>query len=388
MTFFSNESYRKHIKKLLRHSGLDLSCLDHFTASFATWRYETVCDVFMQLLQIRAIAEHHLREEMFQHVQDRESVQAAILGCKNKQLWRFVSCAQCKVAEPTEKLRRWGMICTCEEHVKMRVEQGVKHIHCWMNSRRLREVYQHAQDKVREARTSADTLTDADAEGDAEVHDIISSLLRAKATELNLRTRYLGCPPWSFSQCDTVEGAKTFLEQVAKYPMEKHDPLTRHWMQTLGQDILTRANGGIASIALLDEAYIVNLAMLDESAGEGVHRADTLEKTRAASSSSTHVKQSTRERQVLEKLKGFIEKYKLRGRRVVRYEYFNWKRLLQTDMQRKWTGPKQLVKQKALARIYREDDKAEEDWSIIAKLAGLEKATGEDTTVDGQLANE
>jgi len=48
--FFENATYRKHIQKLLRGGPIDTSVLNHWSASLATWRYETIFNVFEHLL--------------------------------------------------------------------------------------------------------------------------------------------------------------------------------------------------------------------------------------------------------------------------------------------------------------------------------------------------
>jgi len=258
-----------------------------------------------------------------------------------------------------------------------------------MNSRRLPEADAELTRVLDRDRIKARTLAPADCEGDAVLCGICSSLLSSKVAELRLRTRYLGTVPWLFVKAGTQDGARRCLVQVEKYDMDAHDPLTQHIMQTLGQDIKTVADGGDVSTALAKEIELLALALLDESAGEGVHRADTLEKTRAASSSMRHIKQSARERQVLRRLRAFVDKHGARGRKVLRYEFHAWKRILQTKRKHKWRTPKKLKAKDAMSRIYREDDMAQEDWSAAVSLtAAHETERPERVDNEAQLANE
>jgi len=387
--FYGNATYRKHIQKMLRGKPVDRSLLDHFDASLATWRYETVWSVFGQLLKIRSISEDWVEILWFQSVQDRELLQGAIRAMKDKPLWRFMAASFREVADPTEHMRRWGMICNCPEHLRQRHEDGVRHIACWRNSRRLSEAAQRVHEELERDRIQARNLAPAQCDGDAQTCGVVQGMLSRKVTELRLRTRYLFIPPWSVVQCNTQEGARAFLEHVARFDMDSHDPLTRHIMSTLGQCIQAVADGGDVPTPLLEEIAIFDLCPLDESAGEGVHRSDTLEKTRAAASSMHHIKQSARERQVLARLTSFVDKHGLQGRRVLRYEFHNWKRILQTNPMRSWQAPKDLKARDALDRIYREDAKAEEDWSAAVSLAAAyEKEQAEKVNNEGQLLNE
>ena len=52
-----------------------------------------------------------------------------------------------EVFVPVEKDRRWGMICTCPEHVRLRLE-GAKHVECWWNSRRLGEAWDFVKSRI------------------------------------------------------------------------------------------------------------------------------------------------------------------------------------------------------------------------------------------------
>ena len=129
--FYSNATYRKHVKRRLRDRPVNAIDLDNFSADLATWRYETIAKVFSQLLTFREISEDYVEREMFQNVQDRVSLDASLAAMKDKSLWRFMAAVYRFVAKPTEKLRRWGVVCECVDHVRMRTEDRVRHIECW-----------------------------------------------------------------------------------------------------------------------------------------------------------------------------------------------------------------------------------------------------------------
>ena len=389
VSFYRNKTYRKHIGKCLRGKEVDVSVLDHFDASLAVWRYETVWSVFLQLLRVRLISEEWLQPEMFQHVQDRVMIDAAMAAAKSKELWRLMAGTFKEVVEPTEKLRRWGMVCDCENHVRARREDRVKHISCWRNSRRMKDAATEINTEVARDRARARALTPADCEGDRDACKKVSDVLNLKVVELRLRGRYFSIAPWCFVQCGTEAGAQHCLDQVARFPMESHDPVTQWLVTTFDQAVREVAQGGAVSDALKEELELWELFPLDESAGEGVHRSDTLEKTRACGSTIIHIKQSARERQVSNRLETFLGKYGVQGRRVLRFEFHAWKRILQVRPSKQWQPPKQLKAREALSRIYREDEMAEQDWSAICKTAPAhERGESEKQSDEVALANE
>jgi len=261
-----NATYRKYMKKAIR--DMNTAVLTHFTASLAKWRYETVNTVFFQMLGVRQICEEGVEPFMFQHVQDRETVQAAIAACKCPPMWRFIASSYTHITKPTEELRRWGLVCDCPHHVQARREDRVKHITCYMNSRRLKDASTHLKDHINETRDLARSLPATATEGDEALCASQRSLLLIKATELRTRTKYIDVVPWAFSQADSIEGARECIRQVEAFPLDQHDPYTIRVMARVGQDMKTRAEGGDVSAALQDQVDIIRLAMLDENAGE------------------------------------------------------------------------------------------------------------------------
>ena len=60
-----------------------------------------------------------------------------------------------------------------------------------------------------------------------------------------------------------------------------------------------------------------------------------------------------------------MKKHKAQGDAVVRFEFRNWKRILQTKGKVPWR-PVRMSSRAAMARIYREDEKAVEDFTSVA----------------------
>ena len=68
------------------------------------------------------------------------------------------------------------------------------------------------------------------------------------------------------------------FDKSAAAPLQEHDALTRTLMQRIGHDVEVLALGGDCSEKLRAEVKLLNSAPLDESAGEGFHRATNAEK--------------------------------------------------------------------------------------------------------------
>ena len=161
-------------------------------------------------------------------------------------------------------------------------------------------------------------------------------MLYKRLTAVDVRFSYLSQLPWAFARADTVEGAIVDMDLLRARPLELQDLLTRARADRIGGDVDRRSQGLPASAALVQEVREINGMPLDESCGEGYHRDTHCEKKRAAASSSRHLKQHVRFRKCLGRVQHFIEVHGDRGRKVARWEWFNYKRILQTKKKLRW----------------------------------------------------
>ena len=106
-----------------------------------------------------------------------------------------------------------------------------------------------------------------------------------------------------------------------------HSTVTQDFVHRVGDDLKKRALGEDCTTALQTAVDDMCNAMFDESAGEGIHREHSLEKTRAAASSEVHLKQKSRIKGVIKTVRGFCKKYGARGCEMVKFEWFHFKRL-------------------------------------------------------------
>ena len=124
--FWKNSTHRRHVRTKLRlPRDLDKK-LVNFTAGFAKWRYETVCEVLRQLLEVREVCEMPLPRELFLHPQDAEEIAKVMAACREKPFWRWAAASYKKIFQDLEYLRRWGMVCECPEHREERKRSGGK----------------------------------------------------------------------------------------------------------------------------------------------------------------------------------------------------------------------------------------------------------------------
>ena len=164
--------------------------------------------------------------------------------------------------------------------------------------------------------------------------------LRAAAGLLVTRFKYLDSVPWACSRADTQEGAAIVLDQIDSAPDSAHDVLTLDFRDKFRGDLEVRRAGGPASPAPSDEVAAINLASLDESAGEGYHRGTNTERIRCPSAKSPYIMQSTRFQENLVQVRGVLQKHKATARDVLRFDWVHYKRILQVLPRLFWVNVK------------------------------------------------
>ncbi|CAK0911592.1 unnamed protein product [Prorocentrum cordatum] len=365
--FWRNKTWRQHLKKICMSRGVNLDLFDHFPASIAKWRCETIPVVMRELLGRRYICEHCVDLALFPDAQDRQQLQTVVAACRDKKLWQFMQCAYRYIFSHCERYRHWGMTCSCPDHVAQRQAAGHPiHIQCMWNSRKLKHAWPFLRDQKDTLLRTRRALDREDTEDSDEMFALTGAMLLKLTTGIDSRFKYLSKLPWAFARADSVEGALEVMRQFRARPPEQHDHATKAIMNRVGGDIDRRSRGEPASDNLLDEARAICDIPLDESCGEGYHRSTHHEKTRAPSSTSQHLKQATRFRQNLQRVRAFARKYGRRGEDVVRHEWRNWKRILRTSTRRRWVGVR-MEGPRVLDRVCRQDERAEDDWCLVLR---------------------
>ena len=277
----------------------------------------------------------------------------------------FIEASSTLVWTPAAHNRRWGLICSCEEHVKDRRE-GVKHIHCAWNSRRLPDAGDYITTTVEEAKEFERKLVPGQCGNDQRVVKAIRTLLQVKRSAAMLRGKHFNLVPWAFAKAWSVEGAENCWQQVMSRPIEEHGVLVQDFMQRCGADLDARRKGGDLTEKLRAELALWDLMPLCEDVGEGYHRATNAELHRATGSSMNHLKAEVRRDQELARISKWAA-FGDEGKMVIRFEWRLWKRILQTAFKTRFL-PKRMAATAALHRIYHDDDLSAQDWSTILNL--------------------
>ena len=201
-------------------------------------------------------------------------------------------------------------------------------------------------------------------ENDPELCETIRNMVQKFASLLPMRTKYLAVIPWRFATAREAEGAKVCLRQLRDTPAHRLDPLSKRIADTLLDDLERVALGHPVSPALMKEIKRIWKTPLDESAGEGYHRDTNLVHSRAPAATTTTVVQEVRVEHGRNRVEQVIRDYKKPGRDMLRYEWNNWKRILQFNPQLAHRGVK-LGESAAFRRIYRQSDFARESWDTL-----------------------
>ena len=243
----------------------------------------------------------------------------------------------------------------------------VDSIYSFRNGRRLKRAWSRVAREIQKLRDFAANLTVEDCEGDASLFPEVVAALRAAASLLEMRFKYLKIAPWNFCNADTPAGAAAFLESATSLPFDQQDELTQFLYYTHRDDLealAAAADGDLCTPSLQDEVDAHNDSPLDESAGEGYHRSTHCTRIRARNSTSAYVKMSTRLHQNVGQLQGLV-RMGVRGKMVLRYEWRNWSRALQVK-KRAWWRARRMSAQHVFDAVYHQDLRSEEAWGAVA----------------------
>ena len=253
------------------------------------------------------------------------------------------------------------MLCPCHKQDRRRGIMKTSH-QCQNKSRRLKEAISMKDEFAWNLRTAANELTLDDAEQDGQLHLWLVNALRGAAADVVTRFQYLSSIPVLFAIADTQEGASRCLMQWRVADETSHDFFSINFMRTYGADIERVASGGECRFNLQEEIRLINTAPLDESAGEGYHRGTHHVRLQCPGAKAPYIKQSLRLKENIALMKKFLAAHKRKGRQILRYDWANYKRVLQTHTKDRWRA----VRMKTAAfysRLYRMDSMAQESWA-------------------------
>jgi len=148
LQFLRIHTYREFIAHALtgRLDGI-VQLMDQQFPTMAKWRYETIVVVEGSLLKVRRRCQEFLDEAMFANVKDRMLLHSAMAAAKNRGLWIFIAVTHAWIMWPIEQIRHWGMVRPCCHDKRA---QGIKHVRCPNNSRRIHQVPEFTEKKKAE----------------------------------------------------------------------------------------------------------------------------------------------------------------------------------------------------------------------------------------------
>ena len=113
-----------------------------------------------------------------------------------------------------------------------------------------------------------------------------------------------------------------------------------------------------------------------------------MRKREPPSADTTYLKANIRIKKVVAHFRRIISKHPVRGRAMIRFEWVNWKRVLQVHAKNQWRN-KRIKTRKLLLRVYREDERGNVNWSSVASRVPLSRpVVTEDATRRQQLERE
>jgi hypothetical protein len=340
----------------------DTPPLLHFAATFIKWRYETLALAVQCLLTLEEVC-RHMQDFHFTEVQDKEGMKTAMQAAHDPALWNWLKGPGKHVVLRIESARHWFMVCGCPEHRRQRHETG-KQDPCNRVGRRLHEAADFVTKQPGLIRKAATDLKPVDTCDDNSICTDTKSMLRKYASLFETRTKYFMLIPWMYVNMDTEEGAQACLRQFADADFDSLDPLSQRLGTTLEADMQVVAFGGAPSAAIMKEVRRLENASCDESPGEGYHREATHSAGRSRSATTQTIIQEIRLERGLSRVKASVAEHGQSARDIIRWEWRNFKRILQHDPKRAHRGVGDSAQQ-VYDRIYRQDERSRHNWTLI-----------------------
>ena len=187
---------------------------------------------------------------------------------------------------------------------------------------------------------------------------------RKLVVDIKFKFSWLFVVPWLVVKAGEPEMARKCVQQLTSVPPVKLDTLSREYLATLLDSLEAVANGGPVDEKLRREIVRLGNSPLDAGPGEGYHRSTHLTQKRASASRVPHLLASTREKANRKLCKNIIRKYGEKGKRLFRFEWRHYKRILQTTRQKRFT-PVHMARDKFYKKLYRLDSDDEDDFQVL-----------------------
>ena len=378
--FYKNNENRNVCQVALRKSRDPeqqgyIRLLDHFTATFIKWRYETICEAVGQVCLLTDITRRFLCAEWFGKLQPEGSkLLAEVLSiAKKDSFWKWLHAMQ-PLTSRVDKIRRWGNGCACHA-MEFKLKKPVV---CDRTSRRMGEARKYMQDKVRRLRDDgARVQLDMQCQGDHAVYIGITFLHTRVAAEMAARFRWLSELPYLFANASDAETANEILRLWGEKGPACKTVLVQWLLSKFDGDLQIVADGGACSTALKVEEQVWRNMRLSSSSAEGYHRSARLECMRAPAASLPWLLSTMRFKENLQWAKEWVSHPE--GLRCFCFDYQCFTRIVQPP-RHQWRRSV-VGRRRVLERVYRLGDEARIEWKFSdddEHIGGFDKDDDDD----------
>ena len=238
--FFRNADYRYSWQRQLQAKniqGIDIGVLDHFTASFAKWRWETLHLVLTKVCQLAPLRVH-FDASLYRNTKDAAGLKTVEESFNDPQFWAWTRVMQ-SVVQLVEQARLWGCLCSCHEAELL---QG-KAIDCPRKSRRLAEAGPYIDAWCLKLQAKAAGITLADCCGFQEVMRDAQYSCHKIVGLAKLKLAWLSEIPWAFAQAGKPHAAQMCLKQWQSASAEQHHRASCSFFSDFMEDIQACSEG-------------------------------------------------------------------------------------------------------------------------------------------------
>ena len=363
--FYRNGTWREFLAQRFPNQECTAPLEKTTWISFAKWRYATVPAAMKGLLRVRTLTQDKLESSLFIDTQEKELIKEVLEASNAAGFWRWMQAMWYYVLMPLEHLRRWSMVSDCCAAAR-RLNRNHT---CKRNGRRLGTALGRVERAIKYFRETARDLKQEDVENDKPLCIEIMFICRALVEMLKTKFAWLWQLPYYFIHCLTVPGATRCLELLDEFPHEQHTCTSQWWNTHLRGDLESVKAGNEPSQKLRLEHSRMENSSLDETPGEGWHRGTTHDHTRAARATREHLIACQRQKQNTAMFLKVLRKHKDRGKRVLEFEWRNFKRVLNKPLSQRRIFQRVRMKDRPFYRkFYRLDEGIAAEDIIIERV--------------------
>ena len=287
--------------------------------------YETAAQCIKAIHSVREVAPF-LKDGILGQLREVADWHVVLTLAKTPEFWKWIASFNTFTSK-AENFRLWGNGCACHEDDLIKG----KAVHCNKLSRRLPEAFDFVQTFLSELTTWVNHLTVADCEGDADIFQELTFVVRRFIPEVRAKYGFTGIALYIICNISVPRFAAMFVEQFNGAGREDQHRQTLSIADAFWPDIVKIAGGDISSIpqGLKAEETIYRNVPLSSSAAEGYHRTTRLSKIRGSAASIPWILSSSRIVQNLDLIEAITDESEL-GALCYSAEYRSFSRILQS----------------------------------------------------------